>query len=702
MDFTPVRSYISSALQPLHRAKPTSSYQYGQALFWTAVGTVAVAGICVILIETGYSIGLLNPLIQAPANDFFGSSLTLILNIISLVFIVVIFLVQNANQAYSTRLSGVILRDRYFLATIGFVLAGSIFSISGSYLDLGAPYTLVGYAFSVATVLLVGALIAFAGYFINISNIIEYITRQIENDITAGRIYKPNPFGLPLQDEEYIARLNNRTQLIVSTCIKAIEQNQQPVVDSCLDSLERITNQFLEETTELDVDEDFLQELNDQFQFISTAAFEDYSRQKHSERVAETIGDIGVAITKSREVGSQGGLWAKLLEQIFTDSLEFDRTTAASISIRKLGEMSITAINRGDSDSVRIYQSSLENISTICATGNHPYLAGLLQTLHGQYQDMYAAYLNALLVEGYVFDYDVQVLFEDFAESFNQAKTNYDRYNTQIAHTGVFEVEPFAGTIAVPLLQHEEVDPRTQPHLQEYLEELVDFLRNVGVANIEANQPEVYKGYTQFLFTFEQTEPLETDANRELITQLNDVWLELVAKTYETANESEENVDHHLNKQMGDFTALLIYFHREEPELLADLIEPLAETYRNQRDTYDRSNSHVDHNLTSFYKQLKLVGAWINRFHDPQTVTPQLWNILVDDFYKIPEINSKIPRRLMPKYGYPSTNRSYQDTWRPQHNMIWQTEFQEEIAATLNGEDGSNYVEFHERLEGEQ
>lgn len=315
---------------------------------------------------------------------------------------------------------------------------------------------------------------------------------------------------------------------------------------------------------------------------------------------------------------------------------------------------------------------------------------------------MFAAYLNALLVEGYVFDYDVEVLFEDFAESFNHAKTNYDGYNTQIAHTGVFGVEPFAGTIAVPLLQHEEIDPRTQPHLQEYLEELVDFLRNVGVTNIEANHPEVYKGYSQFLFTFEQTEPLETDANRELITQLNDVWLELVANTYETANESEENVDHHLNKQMGDFTALLIYFHREEPELLADLIEPLVETYRNQRDTYDRSNSHVDHNLTSFYKQLKLVGAWINRFHDPQTVTPQLWNILVDDFYKIPEINSKIPRRLMPKYGYPSTNRSYQDTWRPQHNMIWQTEFQEEIAATLNGEDGSNYVEFHERLEGEQ
>ena len=699
-----LRRHLTRLLHPVHMVKNASSYQYGQALFWIAVGLVAAAVVSVILIEAGCSIGPLTVLIQAPSNDFFGSSLTLILSIISLVFIVVIFLVQNANQAYSTRLSGVILRDRYFLATIGFVLAGSIFSISGSYFELGAPYTLIGYAFSVATVLLVGGLIAFAGYFINIANIIEYITRQIEDDISSDQIYRPNPFSVPLQDEEYIGRLTSQTQLIVSTCIKAIEQNQQPVVDSCLDALTRIAERFLAETIERDVDEDFLQELNDQFQFIGSAAFEEYTRQKYSESVVEAVGDIGIEITEAREIGTLGGKWSSLLGDLFQDSLEFDRTTAASISIQKLGNMSISAIKQGDFDSVHVYQGELETISTICTAGNHPYLANLLQTLHGQYQKMYITYLSALLAEGYAPDYDVSQLLEEFAESFNEGKSTYGHYNKQILFAGLFGLQPFAGTVAAPLLRYPDPDPRTQRYVQEYLEELVDFLRAVSLTEIEENQYDLYTGYTQFLFVFETAEPLDPDANIELVSQLNDAWLQLVAETYQRAIDAEENVDHTLNERMSDFTAFLIYFHRDDPNTLAELIEPYAETYRELTDRHDGEDRYADRNLEAFYKQLKLVGAWVNRFHDPASVTPQLWDVLVEDFYEIPETDSRIPRRLMARYGYPTdTSFSFHDGWWLRPDNLWSyTGFQDEITERLNGDDGSNYAAFHERLEEEQ
>lgn len=679
-----------------------SAYQHGKRLFWLAVGVVVIAAAGVLVLEAGYSAPYISNIIYEPTDDFFVSSLTLILTIISLVFIIVIFLVQNANQEYSSRLSSVILGDRYFLATIGFVLVGSTFSISGSYFELGAPFTLIGFAFSIGTILLVGALIAFAGYFINIPNIIDYTAREIENEITSNRIYKSNPFNVPLQDEEYIARLTSQTQLIVSTCIKGIEQNHQPVVESSLDALERITDRFLDETTEGDVDENLLQELNDQFQFIGSASFEDYSRQKHSERVAETIGNIGVAITKSRELGSPGALWAKLLEKMFSDSLEFDRTKAASISIQKLGEMSVAAIIKGD-DSVRSYQSNLENISTVCAAANHPYLAGLLQTLHGQYQDMYAAYLHALLSSGHVADYDVQTLFEDFAESFNQAKANYDHYNTQIVYAGVFGLKPFAGAVAVPLMQHNDIYPRTQQYFEDYLEELIKFLRNISLQNVDENYPDIYKGYTQFLFVLEQTDPLDQDANKKLISRLNNAWLDLISKTYNNANKEGENVDHHLHPRMSDFTALLIYFHNDDPQELAELIEPMAETYRDIEAKFDRSENHVDRNQERLYQQLKLAGAWINRFHDLQSITPQLWDILVDDFREIPENHSKIPRQLLPKYGYPTDASFSRDRYWLRPDTLWEyTGFQDDVAETLNGEDGSHYAEFHECLAKEQ
>ncbi|RQG94805.1 APC family permease [Natrarchaeobius chitinivorans] len=669
--------------------------------YFSAIAVVLIAVVGVILGEVGLVIEELSWLVQNPSNDFFSSSMNLILSIISLVFVVVIFLIQNANQEYSSRLSGVIFHNFYFLAIIVVILIASVFNISGSYFDWGSPFTVIGYAFSIATVLLVGSLIAFTGYFINIANIIEYITRNIEEDIATEQIYRPNYFGVPLQDEDYIGQLTSDTQLIVSTCIGAIEKNQRPVVDTCLSSLSRIVDKYLDQTSERDVSEGFLQELNDQFKFIGSAAFEDYSRQKYSESVVETIGDIGVAITKNRELGAQASMWADLLKDLFQDSLEFDRTAAASLSIQKLGEMSVTAIEKGDSDSVRVFQGKLETISTICSSGNHSYLASLLQSLHGQYQKMYAAYIAALLDIGFAPEYDVSSLLEVFADSFNQAKSNYSYMNKQVLYAGLFGLNPFAGRIAQSLSENQDSDPRTQRSLHDLLSQIVDFLRDISLTNSEENHSDIYKGFTQFLFVFETGVPVEDEMKLDLITDLNETWIELIETTYIDAFESSENVDSELNQRISDFTAFLIYFHRDDPEVLAELIEPYPELYQELSEEYSSSGDINERNLKKMYKQLKMTGAWINQYHDPESITPELWNVLVDDFYEIPESRSRIPRPLMEEYGYPTGSRTYaRDGWWLRPDNLWSyTGFQDEITESLNGEDGSNYVEFHERLE---
>jgi len=224
------------------------------------------------------------------------------------------------------------------------------------------------------------------------------------------------------------------------------------------------------------------------------------------------------------------------------------------------------------------------------------------------------------------------------------------------------------------------------------------------LANTEANQPDLYKGYTQFLFTFEQAAPLDPEDKIDLVAQLNDTWLQLVEENYSTAIENEENVDHNLTERMSDVTALLIHFHRDSPDALAELIEPYAEVYRELSDTYDNTDTFTERNLKDLYKQLKLAGAWINRFHNPESVTPQLWDVLVDEFYEIPETHSRIPRPLMPRYGYPNdASFSSRDGWWLYPDALWSyTGFQDEIADTLNGQDNSTYPEFHERLQEAQ
>jgi len=112
---------------------------------------------------------------------------------------------------------------------------------------------------------------------------------------------------------------------------------------------------------ESEVNDEFLNELNDQFQFIGAAAFDDCTRQKHSENVVETVGDIGLAITKQRELGATGSRWPNLLKSQSEDSLEFDRTAAAYISLRKLGELSTAAILNGDGDHYRQFHEELRD-----------------------------------------------------------------------------------------------------------------------------------------------------------------------------------------------------------------------------------------------------------------------------------------------------------------------------------------------------
>jgi uncharacterized membrane protein len=217
-----LRIFLSQWKRAKNRLFGGSLYSYGAFGFWTALALVLASAIGAVLDVFGIHISQLSVLAQNPESNFFRSSLTLILSIISLVFVVVIFLVQNANQEYSSRLSGVILKDRYFLLIIGFILAASAFNISGSYFDWKAPLTAVGYAFALSTVVLVGSLIAFAGFFVNISNIINYVTRKIENSMSTERMYRPPLFGISLQDENAINQLTTETQLIVSTCIHRV------------------------------------------------------------------------------------------------------------------------------------------------------------------------------------------------------------------------------------------------------------------------------------------------------------------------------------------------------------------------------------------------------------------------------------------------------------------------------------------------
>lgn len=674
-----------------------SHYSIGRFFFWIAVSVVA--GTLLFVLYNNFILPYEFYLYPATTENFFSSSLNLMLSIFSLVIIVVIFLIQNTTQEYSSRLSEIIFYDKYFLASVGFVLLASGFSITAHFFKLENFFALLGYSFSIATILLLGSMIGFTAYFINVQNIIEYVTTDIENNIKAKKIYKKNPFNLPIQDDDYIENLTTKTQLIVSTCIKAIEKNQKPVVDSCLRAFERITSRFLEETTNEDVNENYLIELNDQFQFISSATLQNNPQKKYSKAVVETIGDIGINITSSRILGNQGGLWVKLLVDLFQPSLSLNRRDTASAIIDKVGDTNIRAINKKHYQNALLFHENLKEIGSILTKNYNGNLATLLQNLFLQYQHVYVAYLDNFLTTGEVAEVNLRQLVDDFSVLFNDAKLESKFYGLQTICAGLFGLNSFALKIQAKLPGQKLDDARKLNQLKKLLESLVDFIDRISTNNIKENYGGLFKGYIQFLYLFERANSLGSTKKKELVTSINEAWIKLMRKSYREAFQREKKVENELNKYGSEFIGILIYFHKNEPEVIAELIDPYVDLYKEMKDISEPGDKYVEQNRKRLYKLLKIIGAWLNKINHLENGFSKLWNILVNDFSLDDSMTEHKIVPILQRYGYPVSSSYTNNLWWLQPDKLWQnTDFQDDIAQLLNGKEGRNYIRFHKKL----
>lgn len=677
-----------------------SLYTFSKVGCWIALIIVLLSALGVTLGELGLKITQITILVQDPQNSVFGTSLDIILSIMSLVFVLIIFLIQNANQEYSSRLSSTIYHDRYFLFAVLFILVASLFNISGSYFEWGTPLTAIGYAFSISTILLVLALIAFAGHFIDISNIIDYTTKQIKRRISSDRIYQASSnalFSIEIPDEEFGDQLFTQVQLLTSTCIRGIEENNRVVVKTCLDSIIEIVDKYLKETNSKEVSDDFFDQLNDEFKFISSTAFDDYSRQKYAESIVEAIGDIGIALTKNREMGTPGTRWSDLLSSLFIDALEFDRNATAPKSIDKLKEMSITSIRNGDFESQRVYLGDLEEISSICVTGTDQYLSGLYLKVSRAYQDSYIAFVSALCSDSHLSQYDVEQLLNEYSNSFTEAQSNFSRYNQQGLYASIVgPYQPFLGKLGSELSHYQDLNPRTEQELVEYLSKLVDFFGDISSNPDEAHR-NLFNAYSQLVYVLWGYSPLSEDKQSALIKATQSDFIDLTREVYYACTSSEDNVENEVNKRIADHYAILIYLYKDQPDLLSDFVTPIAELYDDIKSDQPGSQQTTEWNLDRLYGHLKLIGAWIDYQNDLEDVCPELQNHLVDD-YAEPESHGKAIVSKMRQLDYPNNRMGINQGWYINPSNVWGNQFQEEVSQNLTG-DVSIYEDFHEKIQ---
>ena len=674
-------------------------YQFAQIFYWLAIITVVISAIGITLGELGLYLDFLSVLVQNPSSGFFGNSLTLILNVISIVFIVVIFLIQNANQSYSNRLASVIFTDRYFIGSVLFVAAASLFNISGSYFEWESPLTTLSFAFSIASIEIVISLICFSGYFVDVSNIISYITAKYKREVDSNKLYKLGWGGILLPDKNQISQLTTDVQLISSTCIKAIEENNHALVDTCLNSLEEIIGKYLQETNPDDVNNDLLKDLNDEFDFIRSTVFSEHTRQKYGEEVAETVGNIGMMITSARDVGTPGGIWASLLKRIFDGSVNFERNTVGPKVIDKLGDMCVISISQEDFDSFGLYLDELTKISQTCIEKDHIYFNTLIQNISQEFQDCYLAFVNILCENGAISDYHMEELINTYANLILKTKSEVGYYSRDAIFTSIQNpTQPFSLKLAGTFLHHSHLDLQVQDKVGTYLLLFFDFLEAIS-DDIATNEHTVYKIYTGILYSIIQFAPLRNNLKLKLVLEFNEKWVGLVSKSYRYSINQEENIDTDLSQRMSDFYAIIIYFYRHDPNALSDFITPIVKEYVKLKGDFSKNKTSYERNRKRLYRELKLIGAWIDKTCGIENVSPELKEILIVDFYEVDDSVTRLPLRGLEKYDYPTNMFDFRNGWWLRPDPVWSNQFQENISELMNGGNSKHYEEFHEKLE---
>ena len=92
--------------------------------------------------------------------------------------------------------------------------------------------------------------------------------------------------------------IRSQRLIFIKNSISAVKNDQDTIFKNSLDSLKKISHEYLIQSKHIQATEDrFLSELNDQFNFIITESSKSYN-QKILEDVAETIGAISLVRTQ--------------------------------------------------------------------------------------------------------------------------------------------------------------------------------------------------------------------------------------------------------------------------------------------------------------------------------------------------------------------------------------------------------------------
>jgi len=638
------------------------------------------------------------------SDRIYSNGLAFIFSIIGFLIAVIIFLIQHISSKYhSEELGELPIFLTYFITTLIILLVYIIFNFIALYLELTFPYTLISLIFSISLVVLILTTMIFAYYNTKVSTILGRTSKDIIKFIIKKKTFKKLPiFNDIAYTEEFTESLNRKVSIFIKNSIDAINNNEDTIFKNSLESLKEISHHYLQQSKHIQATDDkFLNELNDQFNFIISESLKSYN-QKILEDVANTIGAISLDIIKYRkgiaDINNFALNWLATLKDLFIKSYKKDRTIVCHICLERINDVILLTLDKGYYRSYDTYKMFIDEISEILSKVNQYWSAILLQKALLMYQYQFLKFLELSKTNKITFnDTLIEHYFDKLAKIINEAKNTHKSFgNNTIIFASLYGLDSFAQKIAGLGLTNLEED-RIKRNIGKQIKQLIDFNKKIINTNPKKNDSRVYDSFSELLFLITKYIDLTNDDRESLIESLSNSLIEFVKSIYIKEISDHDNTLYELKEATIDYFALLIYLCKNKPDLISKIMLRFVGIYLDIKKRIKGEDK--GQLIKSLYKELKLYSCWINIFSNLNEINKPLIKVLKDDFYE-PSFPHRISMpSLFEKYGYSKNKISrLSGLWYLHPSHMWGNEFQEEISNKLNGDKGKPYVEFHEML----
>lgn len=616
---------------------------------------------------------------------------------IGFLFIILIFVFQNVTQEYNPDLSKEIYKDTYLVMIFTVLLLITLFNLSGLYLQWNYVFQSVGYILTACSFLYLIPLSLITGHYLNISNIIQKSENRINTKITEDNIYRPSALNaVPLKDEEFQQELTQDTLLITNTAIQGIENNNHVLVITCIESLEHVGQTYIDLLVS-PVEDDFVRELNDQYEFIIQGTGRDYTSQKYLMPLCEAIGNLSRSTFKNTENATQTSMWLQSLQEIFEITYpEMDRTEALGTSIREINRTVVLALETETQTGTSHYwhySSYLENIGRLSLK------SGAITPLRiclSQFQWHYICMINSLISGRlYYQSHQLKKPLDEVLELYSAAweSGHFDKglletvffgansFPALFRYYGLYSLTPnqTAAVSSITTSPPEEFhfEPREDVSFEnarlesEFIESselLVEFIGNIASDCPGTNYHDVYSAYPELLFIFSNDIQTEFGDKDVLVDRLTSDFFNYMVQEVDNSRYSkpDRTVVHHI----GDFLLIAIYMNTSNDDRLYELLEHLVDFYEKSKSRVGKENSRW------IYKYLKLAGCLIDQYNGLRKSQQLLKRYLLSDFYVAPDYPGQAIQPRHHRLGYP-TGRAHEikklspnRTWGPLQQAV--------------------------------